>query len=60
MREGGFDAAFVTDGDADRIGAVDRTGKFVSPHRIISLVARHLFEDKGDDRQDRQDRLDLA
>ena len=47
VREGGFDAAFVTDGDADRIGAVDRDGTFVSPHRIIGLVAQHLVEDKG-------------
>ena len=41
------DAAFVTDGDADRIGAVDRHGNFVNPHRIIGLVAGHLVEDKG-------------
>ena len=47
VREGGYDAAFVTDGDADRIGAVDRNGEFVSPHRIIGLVAAHLVEDKG-------------
>lgn len=47
VREGGFDAAFVTDGDADRIGAIDSHGNFVSPHRIISLLARHLHEDKG-------------
>lgn len=45
--EGSFDAAFVTDGDADRIGAVDSAGAFVSPHKIIALVARHLVEDKG-------------
>ncbi len=47
VRSRGLDAAFVTDGDADRIGAVDRSGTFVNPHRIIALVARHLFEDKG-------------
>lgn len=47
VTSGGYDAAFVTDGDADRIGAVDRNGVFVSPHRIIALVARHLVEDKG-------------
>ncbi len=44
----GCDAAFVTDGDADRIGALDEHGAFVSPHRIIALVARHLVEDKGE------------
>ena len=47
VRAAKFDAAFVTDGDADRIGAVDRDGNFVSPHRIIGLVAQHLVEDKG-------------
>jgi phosphomannomutase len=47
VRERGLDAAFITDGDADRIGAADRTGAFVDPHRIIALVARHLIEDRG-------------
>jgi phosphomannomutase len=47
VRTQGLDAAFITDGDADRIGAADRTGAFVNPHRIICLVARHLVEDKG-------------
>jgi alpha-D-glucose phosphate-specific phosphoglucomutase len=47
VRAGGFDAAFVTDGDADRIGAVDEHGGFVNPHRILCLVTRHLVEDKG-------------
>ncbi len=45
--EGGYHAAFITDGDADRIGAIDENGEFVSPHRIIALLARHLVEDKG-------------
>ena len=26
VTEGGYDAGFATDGDADRVGAVDRTG----------------------------------
>lgn len=47
VRERGLDAAFITDGDADRIGAADRHGNFVNPHRIIALVARHLVEDRG-------------
>jgi phosphomannomutase len=46
VRAEGRDAAFVTDGDADRIGAVDSAGNFVSPHRIIGLVAQHLVQDK--------------
>lgn len=47
VREHRLDAAFVTDGDADRIGAADSNGVFVNPHRIIALVARHLVEDRG-------------
>jgi phosphomannomutase len=47
VREHGLDAAFITDGDADRIGAADGNGNFVNPHRIIALVARHLVEDRG-------------
>ena len=43
----GYDAGFINDGDADRIGAVDEHGNFVNPHRIITLVTEHLAEDKG-------------
>ena len=34
----------ATDGDADRIGAVDGLGNFVDPHHIFALVARYLVE----------------
>jgi phosphomannomutase len=37
----------ATDGDADRIGAVDASGRFVDPHRIFSLILHHLIEEKG-------------
>jgi phosphomannomutase len=43
----GYDACFVTDGDADRIGAADSDGAFVSPHRILALIVAHLVEGKG-------------
>jgi alpha-D-glucose phosphate-specific phosphoglucomutase len=36
----------ATDGDADRIGAVDGQGRFVDPHRIFALVLRHLVEQR--------------
>jgi phosphomannomutase len=39
---GKFDAGFAADGDGDRIGAVDRTGIFVNPHQIFSLLVWHL------------------
>jgi phosphomannomutase len=47
MRNGGFDLGLATDGDADRIGAVDAQGCFVDPHRIFSLVLRHLVEERN-------------
>jgi phosphomannomutase len=46
MRRGDHDIGLATDGDADRIGAVDARGKFVDPHRIFSLVLRHLVEER--------------
>ena len=36
----------ATDGDADRIGACDETGRILSPFQIFSLVALHLIEQK--------------
>ena len=41
------DVGLATDGDADRIGAVDAMGNFVDPHHIFALVLRHLVENKG-------------
>ncbi len=37
----------ATDGDADRIGAMDANGTFVDPHQIMALALRHLVEVKG-------------
>jgi phosphomannomutase len=42
VREGGYDAGFAFDGDADRIGAIDRDGTFVTPHQIFSILLWHL------------------
>jgi len=36
----------ATDGDADRVGAVDNLGKFVDPHRIFALVLRYLLQER--------------
>jgi alpha-D-glucose phosphate-specific phosphoglucomutase len=41
------DVGLATDGDADRIGAVDGNGNFVDPHHIFALVLWHLLENKG-------------
>jgi phosphomannomutase len=42
VREGGYDAGFAFDGDADRIGAIDRDGTFITPHQIFSILLWHL------------------
>jgi phosphomannomutase len=34
----------VTDGDADRIGAMDEHGNFVDPHKIMALSLKYLVE----------------
>ncbi len=39
-------AGLATDGDADRIGAVDEHGNFVDPHKIYSVLLRWLLERK--------------
>jgi phosphomannomutase len=39
-------AGFVTDGDADRIGAADEHGNFVDPHKIYSVILEWLLTRK--------------
>jgi len=41
------DVGLATDGDADRIGAVDALGNFVDPHHIFALAIRYLVEKRG-------------
>ena len=43
----GYDIGLATDGDADRIGAVDEKGNFVDPQRIFALLLKYFYEDKG-------------
>lgn len=37
----------ATDGDGDRIGAMDGRGQFVDPHRVLALGAKYLVEQRG-------------
>ncbi|HEY6074481.1 MAG TPA: phosphoglucomutase/phosphomannomutase family protein [Anaerolineales bacterium] len=37
----------ATDGDADRIGAMDERGNFVDPHKIMVLALKYLVEKRG-------------
>src|SRR5690606_5494178 len=41
------DFGVVTDGDADRIGAMDERGNFVDPHKIMALSLKYLVEERG-------------
>jgi alpha-D-glucose phosphate-specific phosphoglucomutase len=47
IQAGHWSVGLATDGDADRIGAVDARGNFVDPHRIFALVLRYLVEKRG-------------
>jgi phosphomannomutase len=46
MKGGKFDICIATDGDADRVGAIDNKGNFVDSHRIFMLLLKYLAEDK--------------
>jgi phosphomannomutase len=40
--QGHYDAGFAFDGDADRLGAMDPDGTFITPHQIFSILLWHL------------------
>ena len=44
---GQYDLGLATDGDADRIGAVGPSGRFIDPHCIMTLALRYLVESRG-------------
>jgi alpha-D-glucose phosphate-specific phosphoglucomutase len=46
MKKEKFDLCLVLDGDADRIAAVAPKGEFISPQKILGLLALHLFQDR--------------
>jgi len=41
------DLGLATDGDADRIGAMDGRGQFIDPHKIMALALKYLVEKRG-------------
>jgi len=41
-----YDVAICNDGDADRLGILDERGVFVSPQKIIALLALYLVREK--------------
>ena len=46
--ESSSDAGFATDGDGDRIGAVDAQGNTVDSHKVFSILLRHLVAVRGE------------
>jgi len=46
MKEEKFDICLVLDGDADRIACVAPGGEFISPQKILGLLALHLHQDR--------------
>jgi phosphomannomutase len=45
MKKGEYDFCIVTDGDADRVGAIRPGGEFISPGILLSLIMLHFVED---------------
>ena len=41
------DLGLATDGDGDRLGAMDALGNFVDPHHIFALALWYLVEERG-------------
>jgi phosphomannomutase len=46
MKKEKFDFGHVLDGDADRVAAVMPGGEFVSPQKILALLALHLIRNR--------------
>jgi phosphomannomutase len=46
IRKEKYDIGIVTDGDADRLGAVDGNGTFISTQMIIPILLKYLFKYK--------------
>ena len=47
MASGRNQIGLATDGDADRIGAVDPSGQFIDPHAIMALLVEYLVHERG-------------
>ncbi|MGH2929633.1 MAG: phosphoglucomutase/phosphomannomutase family protein, partial [Solirubrobacteraceae bacterium] len=47
VRAGGIDLGIANDGDADRVGILDETGRFVNQLEVAALLMWHLCEQRG-------------
>jgi len=44
---GGYQVGIAVDGDADRVTAIDASGRFISSHMVFALLLKHLVEVRG-------------
>jgi phosphomannomutase len=47
MKVGNHDLCICTDGDADRVGIIDETGRFINQLQVFALLMLYLFEIRG-------------
>jgi phosphomannomutase len=47
MKAGGFDLGIANDGDADRVGIIDETGRYINQLQVMALFAMYLLEKRG-------------
>jgi phosphomannomutase len=47
MKAGGQDLCICTDGDADRVGIIDETGRFINQLQVFALLMLYLFDMRG-------------
>jgi phosphomannomutase len=47
VRRTGADLGLAADGDGDRLGVVAEDGRYVTPHAVLALLARHLVRERG-------------
>lgn len=45
--ESGADLGLALDGDADRFGIIDKSGRYITPNQFLPLLYYHLMEVKG-------------
>jgi alpha-D-glucose phosphate-specific phosphoglucomutase len=48
MAQGGHDVLIANDGDADRVGIIDETGRYVNQLEVMALFTMYLLEKRGE------------
>lgn len=48
IRRRGALIGLATDGDADRVGAMDENGEYINTHQILAILLLHLVRNRGE------------